>query len=73
MREVVKLQQTQSQVFTTLLQAWTTPAPPPKEYISPEDRDILSQLQDAAKQGDEDAALILSDPRARHEYFEAFR
>lgn len=80
MKEVVKLQQSQSlanqaqsQVFTTLLQAWTAPVPTTQSYISPEDRDILAHLEDAAQQGDADAQTILGDPKLRHDYFETFR
>lgn len=73
MHEVVQLQKAQSEVFTTLLKSWTTPVPTSTPYTSPDDRDILEALEDAAKNGDEDAQIILTDPKLRHDYFQTFR
>lgn len=74
MKEVVQLQKAQSEVFTTLLKAWVAPIPTDiTAYASSEDREILAALEHAAANGDEDAQLILGDPKLKHDYFQTFR
>lgn len=74
LKQVAESNRAQTDLFATLLKAWTTaPAPSTDPYVSPDDREILAALTDAAQNGDEDAKLILADPKLKHDYFSTFR
>lgn len=71
-RELVKLQHSQSEMFNGLVKAWSVPPPDPRPYISPDDRELLEDLAQAAGEGDEDAKLILADDKLKRAYLKNF-
>lgn len=73
LKQVAESNRAQTELFATLLRAWTTTPAAAEPYVSHEDREILSALTDAAQNGDEDAMAILGDPKLKHDYFSTFR
>lgn len=73
LKQVAESNKAQAELFATLLKAWTAPTPSANPYVSPEDHQILKDLETAALAGDEDARIIWNDDNLRHQYLSNFR